>query len=384
MSGGQGPIPVVLLLSPGGRTPAEAWMARARLAASRDLLARLLEVPAAGQVFVLAGNPDDQKDLVERGATPLPGDSGPFHFGRTLASIVQSLSVPRVAYFGGASAPLATVDTLRGIFERAMGGDRVLVNNYHSTDWAIVSPAEKLIDVAERLVSDNALGWVLAHEAGLPVEAMPASAASRADLDTPSDVAMTASHPGLGLEMRRVSQDLPQAVVDRMAHLRELLTTPGRNLTLMGRVSSGVWRSVEERTQIWVRVFSEERGLLASGRAARGEVKSLVGGLLDEIGPRAFLQRLASMTDGVLWDTRVWMSTHGAWPSPADRFASDLGHTDEIEDLALRELTAAVAEAAIPVITGGHGVVAGGLLAVLETIDTSGPWPLAGGQTVLR
>jgi hypothetical protein len=74
------------------------------------------------------------------------------------------------------------------------------------------------------------------------------------------------------------------------------------------------------------------------------------------------------MTDAVLWDTRVWMAGHGGWPPASERFAADLGWADQVEDRALRELTEAVNEAPIPILTGGHGVVAGSIYALVETL----------------
>jgi hypothetical protein len=363
------PIPVVLLLSPAGPAPAETWMGQARLAAARDLLARLQRVPAAGPLFVMAGHPDDQQDLVERGARPLQAEAGPFHFGRALAAIITRQGLTDLAYFGGASAPLASEAHLQEALDRARGEKRVVVNNYHSTDWAVVPEAEILVGLADRLRTDNALGWVLAHDGDRQVEPLPASAASRADLDTPADVAMIARHPGLGPEVGRVAESLPQPILNRLDQLLQILRTPGRTLSVIGRASSTVWQALEARRQVWIRMFAEERGMLASGRAERGEVRSLIGAMVDQAGPRAFLRSLGSMSDGAIWDTRVWMSQRGPWPSAADRFSADLGRAGDIEDGALRELTAAVEEASLPIVTGGHGVVAGGLLALLESLE---------------
>jgi hypothetical protein len=344
-------------------------MGQARLAAARDLLARLQRVPAAGPVFVLAGRPDDQQDLVERGARPLQAEAGPFHFGRALSAILQRQSLTEVAYFGGASAPLASEALLQGALERARNEKRVVVNNYHSTDWAVVPEAEVLVGLAARLRTDNALGWVLAHEGDRQVEALPPNAATRADLDTPADVAMIARHPDLGPEVARVAESLPRPLLHRLDQILQILRTPGRTLSVIGRASSTVWQALEARRQIWIRMFAEERGMLASGRAERGEVRSLIGAMVDQAGPRAFLRSLGSMSEGAIWDTRVWMSQRGPWPSAADRFSADLGRADDIEDAGLRELTAAVEEAPLPVVTGGHGVVAGGLLALLESLE---------------
>lgn len=56
----------------------------------------------------------------------------------------------------------------------------------------------------------------------------------------------------------------------------------------------------------------------------------------------------------------------GGWPSSADRYASDLGLVDDIADPFLRRLTAAAMDAPMPVVLGGHGVVAGDLYGLVD------------------
>ena len=91
--------------------------------------------------------------------------------------------------------------------------------------------------------------------------------------------------------------------------------------------------------------------------------------LLLRVGAAGFVRHLGEIADAVLWDTRVWMSSRGSWPPAAQRFAADLGWIEAIEDPDLRELTQEIAEAPIPIVAGGHGVVSGGLLAMLETME---------------
>jgi len=363
------PLPILLMLPPAGETRAEAWVARARTAAALDLLARIQHTPGAGPVFALAADPDDRGALAARGVRLIPSEAGVFHFGRVISSIVRREGWSRLGYFGGASAPLATETLLQEAIEHA-GPGRAVVNNFHSTDWAIVGDASALASVAERLPSDNPLGWVLQHEAGLDVQGLPPRASTRADVDTPTDAAMLRGHPDAGPAMRSFLELLPLELASKLDRLRGVIETPANTLAVIGRLSSGVWQALESRRQIWVRVFAEERGMLASGRLERGEVRSLIGGLVDRIGPAAFLRDLASMADGVIWDTRVWMAQRGPWPPASDRFSADLGWLNEIGDPALRALSEAVEAASLPIVTGGHGVVAGGLLALLEAIES--------------
>ena len=107
--------------------------------------------------------------------------------------------------------------------------------------------------------------------------------------------------------------------------------------------------------------------MVASRRLAENSVKSLIGRMVDMLGPAEFLAWIGEVAQGLLWDNRVWMGMERAWPSPADRFASDLGMVEMVRDTRLRNLTQAVNDTSLPVLMGGYGVVAGGVYALLES-----------------
>jgi len=359
------------MLPPAGSSPAEHWVAEGRRAAARDLLRRLLVLDLVDQVLVLAAEQTDRDDLADLGGIPLIVPEGRFHFGHILARTVEEGNYQRLAYFGGGSAPLMTTDLLLEAFDRMLTaeGPMAVVNNYHSSDWVVLNHAQSLIPLAARLPTDNPLGWVLDHEAGFDVHALPPSAATRNDIDTPTDILLLLHHPNIGMDLKEFLAQAPREWLKRIDSLRKVMKTPASTLILIGRASSHVWQTLEQVTQIWVRIFVEERGMVASGRVARGEAKSLIGEVLDMWGAQIFVEHLSSMSDAVLWDTRVWMAHRGAWPSAADRFAADLGWDDQVEDAALRELTHAINQASIPIVTGGYGVVSGGVYAMLEVIE---------------
>ena len=343
-------------------------MAAARVAAAADLLQRLATA-GYGPLAVIAAEPDDQDRLAGLGDRFLPEGTHPFHFGRTLASLVGDLGFTELGYFGGASAPLADESTLvswRGQ-ARELPPDGVLVNNLHSTDWAILRDARRLIPLADRLPTDNPMGWVLREEGGVVLEATP-TVASRTDFDTPGDLALISHHPALGARLRHALSPIPDGLRQRVEKLEEIVLTPASSVALLGRVSEIAWREMVTRAQVWARVYAEERGMRASGRQQRGEVRSLIADLVDESGPGAFVERLERMVQAAVWDTRVWMARRGDWPSSGDRMAADLGWAEAVEDPRLRRLTEAVAAAEIPILTGGHGVVSGSLVAFLESL----------------
>jgi hypothetical protein len=123
---------------------------------------------------------------------------------------------------------------------------------------------------------------------------------------------------------------------------------------------------LRRRRPCQARVFSEERGLKASGREERGEGRSLLGFLLEEVGPERFFRTLSKLADLALIDSRVLFAHMRKWPTAQDRFLSDLLRAEEVQDPEIREFTAAAREAPIPVILGGHSLVSGGLYALVE------------------
>jgi hypothetical protein len=363
-------IPVLLMLPPAGSSAAETWVAGGRLAAACDLAERLNAIALVGPKYFLAAEEADQPALEAIGFERIQSRIHPFKFGEVLADIISAQQFEKLAYFGGASAPLLGKAALQEIFAGVIGANKptAIVNNVYSSDWAVFNHADVVGEIKSQLPVDNPLGWVMQQTAQFEVRALPPTAASRLDIDTPTDLILLRGHPDTGRHCQDFLDRADEQLLDRATGLRGILQTPASTLSVIGRASSAVWKSLEERTKIWVRVFAEERGMVASQRLARGEVHSLIADMVEQLQPSGFLSRLAEMSDAVLWDTRVWMGSRGSWPSEADRFAADLGWVDQISDVDLRELTRAINDATIPVIPGGHGVVAGGLLALLETL----------------
>ena len=350
-------------------------MASARRAACQDTISRLQATGRADPILVLAAEVEDREALRAAGATILaaPKDEDRFHFGRALASVAESVGEGPLAYFGGASAPLMSAEALGEVLEqacRSAGRPLVWVNNHLSTDWAVLADWGSFGAAAASLATDNPLGWTFGRQPGCEVIALPASAATQADIDTPADALLMARHPGLGRALGAFLHQRESAgPLQKVDGLRRLLETPASTLAIIGRSSSTIWQAIERRKQVWVRLFVEERGMLASGRAERGEVRSLIGELLDDWGPARFVERLSAMADGVLWDNRVWMAHRGLWPSAADRFAADLGRPGDVAAAELAALTEAIQAAPIPILTGGHSLVSGSLMALIESLE---------------
>ena len=347
-------------------------MRRIRLACARDALERAIAAQSYDPIIVVTDDPDWADTLGDLHVSiDLDAPERTFHFGRRLADVIARYQLQRFLYLGAAACPLLPVDQFKLIADTLHQHDRaVIANNIHSTDWAAVSPAAIVAQWVDRLEADNGLGWVLSNDAGLMPITWPASPATRLDIDVPIDAQLAALHPQCGQHLRQVMTDLAWSDA-RLRAARDVIKTRASRLTLIGRVPSWAWAELERSAQCWTRVFSEERGMRAAGRLGSGQVRSLLNNHLQMVGLSKFIAELSDMTDAVLWDTRVLWAAQSIWPSEVDRYAADLGLVDLIEDPFVHELTQAVNAAPIPIVTGGHALVSGGLWALLESMQVA-------------
>ncbi|RLC99738.1 MAG: hypothetical protein DRI77_02110, partial [Chloroflexi bacterium] len=326
---------IILFLLVGGRGRSEIEQAvdGAHRAAARDLLELLLRTELVDQAVVATDDPawgDTLADLPVKVELDRPDE--PFHFGRRLARLIERYGAQRVLYSGGASAPLLSFERWAEMLIRLGEAERLVVtNNIHSCDWLGFTSAAEMLPLIAQEASDNALAWIMAHEKGLPVESLPASAATRFDLDTPLDLLIAQRHPDIGPHLRRFLDGLGWESPQLEGVLAEM-EREGGNLAVVGRVSAVAWAELERATHCWVRVFAEERGMRASGRQERGEARSLLADYLELVGVESFFAELAELTNGVLFDNRVILAARGLWPSALDRFNSDLYRWDKIKE----------------------------------------------------
>lgn len=365
-------VVAIMMLGHEGPGPAERWVAGARAAAATDAVRLLAEgvLDLDRIVFATseAGLPAELAGLPVTWDRDTAGEA--FHFGTRLSGLLEKYPANVHLYLGAGSMPLLPAATLAEAVAVVAGSatPRAVTNNLHSSDWMVLNCAQLVRARPQRLPSDNALGWVLKTEAGVLVSGLPASAATRLDIDTPADLLLLGLHPRTGPALGTYLASAPRDS-GRWRLAGQKLFTAGGHAALIGRVASGTWAHVEAHTQAWLRVFSEERGMSASGRQAAGQVQSLLGAHLRRIGARAFMAELGSLVEAAFFDTRVVLAHERRWPTAADRYASDLGWTDAIADPYLRDLTAAALAAPIPIVLGGHGVVAGDLYGLVEVAE---------------
>jgi hypothetical protein len=387
-------IVLIVMAGGGGQTPVEQAVAGACRAAAHDIIERALEAEVANRIIIATDRAEWAATLADLPVTidltppPAPSpvsrrasgagegrEAAPFNFGRRLADVIERHKVRRAFYLGGGSAPLMDSATLRAIADTIHRETGLIVtNNIFSSDWAAFAPADVAVQCADQLRSDNSLGWILSRQGGLKAHEWPRSAETQFDLDTPTDLIIAGlNRPDRSAGARPVRSIGPHLSAHIASlgwddsHVRaalHMLMTPAKQVIIAGRVPQSTWAYLENKTLCWLRVFSEERGMRASGRLATGQVRSLLADYLQRTGLDGFFREMSELADAMFLDSRVIFAARKAWPSPADRFYSDLRRAQDIADPFLRDFTAAAVAAPIPIVLGGHSLVSGGLLAL--------------------
>ncbi|MBI5879088.1 MAG: hypothetical protein HZB53_15685 [Chloroflexi bacterium] len=366
----------LIVFSAGGvRDEVERLVTDSRHAVTADVVALARQTPGIGRIIIATDSPA----LVE---TLKPYDViadydralESFSFGARFEQLIRDHDVQRPFYLGGGAGALLTAAEMRGIVERLRAADQIVIpNNIFSSDFVAFTPGEAALGLPPQ-ENDNNLAFLLRTERGLPHQPLPRTVGTQFDIDTPTDVVLLAYSHGLGAHARAFVADAPlnRAPVER---LLPQLTRHEPELLVFGRVSGEIWLYFEKNVACRTRLVSEERGLVASGREARGEARSLLGFLFDAHGSQHAFELLSELCTGALIDTRVLLAHRRLKPSAHDRFNADLFRPDAIRDEWLREFTRAAMEAPVPVVLGGHSLVCGGLYLLTEAAWKDYPPP---------
>jgi len=358
---------VSLLIFVGGKegSEVERMVNKGREAVALDTIEKAMAIPTIDRVVVatnshrLARRLRHMPVLIE---FDVEGEE--FHFGHRLRQLIEKYCIERPFYMGGGSGALLSTAEMEGIVEAVLSAKEILVtNNLYSTDFAAFVPGEALATIASP-ATDNDLGWLL-REAGLKNYSPPRTAGTQLDIDTPADLMTLSYHPAVGRHARRYLDSLALDT-SHIEKAMPLITNRDAEVLVAGRVAAPVWAYLETETACRVRMFSEERGMRASGRQERGEVRSLLGYYIEEVGVERFFAILGELGDAAFLDTRVIFGHLGLWPPASDRFYSDLRRPEKIAHPFVRNFTAAAIQAPIPVVLGGHSLVSGGLYALIE------------------
>lgn len=344
-------------------SPIEDVLGRALAEAALDLLEEALATDAfAGAVLVTDGDALAQRLPPD---VSLDRDEGPFHFGRRLAALVQGRGIQRPVYVGAGGVPLLRGSDLAAVARHLAEGEHIVIaNNYFSADLVAFTPGEALrrIDLP---AGDNLLPRLLHDQAGLESQPLPRSSATQFNIDSPADLAILKLVGGAGPHLTGFVAGF-EAGLESYRLLQSCLVDARSEVLLAGRVGSQVWPYLERETACRLRVYSEERGMQAAGRDASGEARSLLAFHLREVGCGRFFVELGELADAACIDTRPLLAHLGVQASRADRFWSDLGCPAQVQEPFLREFTEAAQQAPIPVVLGGHSLVAGGLMLLTE------------------
>lgn len=360
------PVDLVIMSGYADDGDAARMVSGARRAITRDLVARALSVGAFERIIVSTND----KVLIDVLDTPVIVDADyaeeRFQFGSRLHQLIQRYDIERMVYMGGGAAPLASSELLRVLSERVDVSDSLfLCNNFYSVDFCAFTPASSLL-IAPPPQNDNELGWLLGGRLGLPAEELERSAETTFDVDTPVDLAVLALHPRTPPHTRAYLDSL-DLDLSRLETALDVFCSRGRQVLISGRVGSRVLALLERESACRTRVFSEERGMRADGRLARGSVRSMVAMLMDALGvERLFQEALPQLCNAAFIDDRVLWAHRQIWPSAEDRFNSDLFRVECIEDPFIRAFTQAALNSPVPVILGGHSLVAGGMYVLVE------------------
>lgn len=353
------PVLIIFHGSPGDGE-AEQMLARARVAAARETAASALSV--GFEAVILATDAPDVFEPIPPQVIIDPDRSDvPFDFDARLRGIVERYGLQRPAVMGSGAIPLLGAKEFLLTVEQLDARDgRFVTNNFFSADLTAWTPGEALFK-AKHFGRDNVLPRRLRDDAGLAPVTLPRTTATQFDLDTPSDLAVLNLCEGLPEGLRQATTPVGE-LADRYRRFMPLLCNPDAEIVLAGRVGSMTWQYMERETACRVRLFSEERGMAAA--PAGRQAHSVLGFLIEEIGMRRFFERMALLGDALVLDTRVIEAHLGLQPSREDRFQSDLFAFESVEEPGLRALTEAAANAPMPVLLGGHSLVAGGLMAM--------------------
>jgi CTP:molybdopterin cytidylyltransferase MocA len=372
-----------------GESPLERLVDAARAATVRDTAQRALQA-GFERVVVMA---TDGLAFVGLDAVEVDIDPVRRPFGARLKTFLTR-HAPEGLCYAGSGMPLMTAGNWRGLRDRIAAGETV-ANNLYSSDVLATPATADLSSIPDEL-SDNGLALYLRDEAEIDVAVLPRSAAALLDIDTPADLTVLAlcrevPHFTIGGALAAVlsvglsaavgaglpTPDPPMASgPSRLDTATGLLTQRGTDVLVIGRVGSAVWQALESETATRVRVVSEERGLRSR---PDGRARSLLGFHLGAVGPGQLVEALAELGDAVFLDTRP-LFAHLQWqPSRADRFASDAGDWESIEHAELRAFTRAAVESRVPFVLGGHSLVSGGLLALIDAAWAR--WEVAQGDS---
>ncbi len=347
----------------------EKIMVDVRQAALLDNLEKMKKVGCLERIYLHTNRPELVEPATSLGAevtlNSLTGEQ--FHFGNELKAVIKKHRLDRVFCLNGAGCPLITVNELEMICRKLTQRDRfVYTNNTQSADMVAFTVTADLQDT-ELPAMDNSLALTLRDQLGLEMELMPHSLGLLFDIDTPTDLLVLGAGPFCDTRTRQMLDKL-SLDYSTLEKAKAVLSAEYEDVVLIGRVGAPIIGRLNELLKLRLRVFSEERGMKSLGRIDKGQVISLLGLLLEHAGLHKFFRYLPELARCAFIDSRVLMYHYKLELSDSDRFLSDLGCWEQVENPWLKEFTRLAKDCPIPVVLGGHSLVSGSMWALCEEL----------------
>lgn len=341
-----------------GETKPEARLNRGLIANTIDILEKTKSISDIDkQVLVTNSNELQELEASRFPKLAVEKSSEDFHFGESLYEVINGFGFDAVLYVGGGSAPLLKEADFRKLAGFLVSHpESSISNNFYSSDMIGFRPAERLLDL-EIPKRDNELGW-LTRDGGLTPYELERSARTQLDMDSPIDLLPLKLSDDIEGELAEYVSSLDWGN-PRIKELTEQFTDQDSRLVLFGRVGAKTFSYLEENAACHVDVFSEGRGSYSG--EVEGLKPSIGGSLLERGGPEELIELLTDQGTGLFLDTRVLFDYMGKWPSPEDRFSSDLMEPTKIDTPYLKRLTRVALESDTPVVLGGHSILSGSL-----------------------
>ncbi len=350
------------------QTQIEKDMVILRRAMVLDNLAKFKKAEEIDKIIVATNYSNLRDELLKDKEIVVDFEQGEFNLGKRLSEIIDRHNLEAVFYLGGAAGPLITIEEINQFsIEVKNTPEIVMTNNVQSSDMIVFAPAKAINRVHVFPIKDNPLGNLL-RDAGLKKVLMPHSTGIHFDIDTPTDMLVLSLNPSIGPNVRQAFKELNYNA-DHLIKAKHYLALPYADVILSGRVGSPVITHVNTMVRCRLRVYSEERGMKYLKREENELVKSLMAKSIDIMGMKEFFNYMSEIAHVMFFDTRIVYAHNNLHLIENDRFYADLLLPEKVNDPYAKKMTEEILKAKIPIVPGGHSLVAGGMWSLIETLQ---------------
>ncbi len=332
-----------------------------------DNLEKFKKAEEIDKIIVATNYANFRDELKDNSEVIVEFDQGEFNLGKRLSEIIQKHNLDGVFYLGGAAGPLITVDEINNFSKEVKNTPEiVMTNNVQSSDMIVFAPGEAINKIRVFPVKDNPLGNLL-RDTGLKKVLMPHSTGIHFDIDTPTDMLVLSLNPRIGKHVKQAFKELNYNA-DHLIRAKHYLALPYADVVMSGRIGSPVITQVNTEIRCRLRVYSEERGMKYLKREEKELVNSLIAKMIDLMGMKEFFNYISTLAHVMFMDTRIIFAHNNLHLIENDRFYADLLLPERVENPYAKKLTEEIINAKIPIVPGGHSLIAGGMWSLIETL----------------